>query len=231
MWTLLRQAHGDEPGAVSRAQQELMERYCGAVYRYLLVATRDPHTAEDLTQEFALRFIRGRYRRADPGRGRFRDYVKTSLFHLVDDHRHGRKREPAAADVHAHDPTDTRAPDPGDDAAFVASWRQELLARAWDALQRHEQETGQPYFTVLRYRVDHPQATSGAMAEQLGARLGKPLTPAAARQVLHRARERFAQLLREETRVSLGDTAQDRLEEELAELNLLKYCRPPRPDE
>jgi len=72
-WSVLRQAHQGPEDAAAAARQELMQRYCGAVYRYLLSAVRDPHTAEDLTQEFALRFVGGHFHRADPSRGRFRD--------------------------------------------------------------------------------------------------------------------------------------------------------------
>jgi hypothetical protein len=42
---------------------------------------------------------------------------------------------------------------------------------------------------------------------------------------LHRARERFAELLLDETRLSLEGGGRQELEEELAELNLLKYCQ------
>jgi RNA polymerase sigma-70 factor (ECF subfamily) len=224
MWTLLRQAHGGEGDAAAWARQGLMKRYSSAIYRYLLAAVRDPHAAEDLTQEFALRFLRGRFQRVDPGRGRFRDYVKTVLFHMVDDHRRrtGRERgqvsledvEPAAAPAEAH----------GDDRAFLESWRQDLLGRAWRRLGEVAGATGQPYYAVLRYRVANPDVSSPRMAEELSAKLGKLLTAANARQLLHRAREKFAELLVDETLQSLGGDA-DRLEEELTELNLLKYCR------
>src|SRR5438034_11479959 len=92
-WSILRQAHQDTDAA-TQARQQLLERYCGAIYRYLLSAVRDHHAAEDLTQEFALRFVRGLFRHADPQRGRFRDYVKTALFHLVDDYRQRQRRQP-----------------------------------------------------------------------------------------------------------------------------------------
>src|SRR5262249_34829660 len=95
-WSVLLQAH-QETDAAAAARQQLLERYCGAVYRYLLAAVRDHHAAEDLTQEFALRFVRGQFRLADPERGRFRDYVKTALFHLVDDYRRRQGRAPSPA--------------------------------------------------------------------------------------------------------------------------------------
>ena len=60
------------------AQREIVLRYCPAVYHYLLATTRDVHVADDLAQEFALRFLRGDFRRADPQGPR----IKSSLFSL-----------------------------------------------------------------------------------------------------------------------------------------------------
>ena len=76
-WTAVFRAHGDAPTQAEAARHRLMLHYSGAVYRYLLGAVRDPDVAADLCQEFAVRFLRGDFRRADPGRGRFRDYLKT----------------------------------------------------------------------------------------------------------------------------------------------------------
>ena len=225
MWTVMRQAHDSGADAAAAARQELMQRYCGAVYRYLISAVRDPHETEDLTQEFALRFIQGRFRHADPARGRFRDYVKTALFHLVDDYRKRQRKGPQHVPLEAHEPANPDADAAEADRAFLESWRQELLARAWKALAAVQEESGQPYYTVLRFRVEHPELQSPQMAERLAAELGKPVTAVALRQVLHRARDRFADLLLQETRRSLGDAGADRLEEELADLNLLKYCQ------
>jgi RNA polymerase sigma-70 factor (ECF subfamily) len=225
MWTMLYQAHRGAPDEAAAARQALMQRYCGAVYRYLLGALRDPNAAEDLTQEFALRFIQGRFRQADPAHGRFRSYVKTALFHLVDDWRRSQGKGPRAVPLEADEPVP--APDEGAAAeqAFRDSWRQELLSRAWKGLEQAQQETGQPYHAVLRCRVDHPDMPSAQMAELLGASLGKELSAAGVRQLLHRARERFADLLLEETRQSLEGAGGQQLEDELAELNLLKYCQ------
>ena len=58
------------------------------------------------------------------------------------------------------------------------------------------------------------------------ARLGRPLTAAGGRQMLHRARERFADRLIEEVAHSLGDPTPERLAEELIDLGLYEHCRP-----
>ena len=219
-WTMLRQAHGGAADEAAAARQALMERYCGAVFRYLLRKVRDASVAEDLTQEFALRFIQGRFERADRERGRFRDYVRGALFRLVQDHYREQARGPRPVALE-HDPA---GPDEQADAdrAFRESWRQELLARAWRAL---EAETGQPCYAVLRLRADQPELTGAQMAEMLTARLGRDISPANLRQLLHRARERFAELLLDDIRESLEDAPTERVAEELAELNLLKYCK------
>lgn len=225
MWTMLRRAHAGSSDTARSARQELMQRYCGAVYRYLLSAVRDPHAAEDLTQEFALRFIRGRFEGADPERGRFRDYVKRSLFNLVGDYRKQQRKEPRALAPELAEPAVLPQEEAELDRAFINSWRQELLARAWQAIAKAEQETGQPYHAVLRLRIQRPDLRSPQLAEELSAALGKRLTAAGVRQLLHRSREKFAAALVEETRRSLGPATPEQLDEELAELNLLKYCK------
>ncbi len=67
---------------------------------------------------------------------------------------------------------------------------------------------------------------SAQVAGELGARLGRPLTAAGVRQTLHRARDRFADLLLDEVVHSLDRPAVTHLEDELIELGLLEYCRP-----
>jgi RNA polymerase sigma-70 factor (ECF subfamily) len=224
-WTMLYRAHQGAADEAAAAQQELMLRYCGAVYRYLLRAVRDPSVAEDLTQEFALRFVQGRFGQVDREQGRFRNYVKGALFRLVQDHYRHQAREPRRVSLPAQVPL--AAPD--DVAAaeqdFRDSWRQELLSRAWKALEQVQGETGQPYHDVLRMRVDQPDLSSSQIAEQLSSRLGRPISSAGVRQLLHRARERFADLLLDDVRQSLEGASLERIAEELAELNLLKYCK------
>jgi RNA polymerase sigma-70 factor (ECF subfamily) len=224
-WTLLRQAHRGADDAADRAREELMQLYHGPIYRYLLAGVRDPDVAADLSQEFAVRFLEGRFHKADPTRGRFRDYVKTCLFHLVSDYRRRQGKLPHFASLDHHEPGVAAETPSEEDQAFHASWREELLGRAWRRLAQMQQESGHPYYGVLHFRIEHPDLSSAEMAEQLAAQLGKPLSADGVRQLLHRARERFADLLLDEVRHSLGPTGRDYLEEELADLNLLKYCQ------
>jgi RNA polymerase sigma-70 factor (ECF subfamily) len=223
-WTKLFAAHQDQGDAAAAAQRELLLRYYGAVYRYLLGTLRDPAAAEELAQEFAVRFLRGDFKRADPQRGRFRDFVKTALRHLAQDHWRKQERAPA------HLPPDgpgLAGPGPGDldvlDQPFLDRWREELLAQAWAALAEVERQSGQPYHAVLRGKVEGVR--SAQLAARLSAGRGKPFTEDGVRQVLHRAREKFAELLVEEVARSLQTSEPEALERELIELGLLDYCR------
>jgi RNA polymerase sigma factor (sigma-70 family) len=223
-WTVLGQAHGESAEA-SAAAQQLLQRYTKAVRRYLLGALRDVDAADELSQEFALRFMRGDLRRADPERGRFRDFVKGVLFHLIGDYYRRQKRnmpglpESSLEDASAANPAEN-------DQQFVESWRDELLDRAWKALEKLQNETGQMYYAVLRYRSEHPEQRSAEISEQLSLQLGKPVNAPWVRQMLHRARDKFADLLLEETLQTLREPTVDQLEEELIAIGLYEYCRP-----
>jgi hypothetical protein len=65
---------------------------------------------------------------------------------------------------------------------------------------------------------------SPEMAKELSLRLEKPLTSAGVRQLLHRAREKFADFLLDEVIQSLDDATPERLDDELENLNLMDYC-------
>jgi RNA polymerase sigma factor (sigma-70 family) len=221
-WSVLRQAQGGPADAMSAAQQLLLQRYGGAVRRYLLAILRDHHAADDLTQEFGLRLVRGDFRSVDPERGHFRNYVKTVLRHLVSDYQ--KKVQSSARPLAADSPALANLPSRDDDPdpRFLESWRDELLARTWEALA-----AGQPsFYAVLRFRAANPKLPSAQMAEQLTRELGKPLSAAGLRQTLHRARDKFADLLLEEVAQSFERPTAEQVEEELRELGLLAYCQP-----
>jgi RNA polymerase sigma-70 factor (ECF subfamily) len=224
-WSLVCRANHGPCGEARAAQQQLLDRYGGAVRRYLRKLLPTSDGADEVFQEFALRLLHGDLRGADPQRGRFRQFVKGTLFHLIANYRKERRQWPGPLP----DDSDALAASPQDaegDRAFVESWCDELLARAWAALAEVEARTGQPFHAVLRFRADHPEMRSPQLAERLSAHLGRPFTPAGVRQTLHRAREKFADLLLCEVSLSLENPRADHLEQELVELGLLDYCRP-----
>jgi RNA polymerase sigma factor (sigma-70 family) len=222
LWSVVGRAHQGPIAEMQAARQQLLERYGGAVRRYVLGALRNEDGADELAQEFALRFLRGDFHRADPQRGRFRDFVKTALFHLVVDHQRRQRARPRSLSQEVEEPS----PSVDADEQFLESWRDELLARAWQLLAAAQEKTGRPSYAVLRFRADHPKLPSAEMAARLSEQLGRPFTAAGVRQALHRAREEFADLLVEEVAQSLTTATRERIEEELSDLGLLDYCRP-----
>jgi|ERR1700722_4412852 len=228
MWTIVREAHGHastSEQAVQRAQQVLMERYSGSVYRYLLGALRDRHAAYDLLSEFSLRFLQGAFRNANPEKGRFRDFVKTALYHLICDYQNRKKKSPrqlpdessgagpVAQDLHYSE------------QEFLESWRNDILSRAWQALETASQTKGQNYYRVLRIKAEFPDLSSQQIAEKLNAELGEAFSDDGVRQMLKRAREKFSMIILEDLAHSLTDPTRESLEQELIDLKLHSYCK------
>ena len=225
LWSLVCRANQGPAEETRAARQQLLDRYGGAIRRYLRNVVNDADAAEEIFQEFALQLCHGNLGGADRQRGRFRNFVKGTLFHLVADYRRHQRHWPRplpTAEVATAEPTEIADPD----RQFVQSWCDELLARCWAMLRQIEAETGQPYYTVLRFRVDHPQIRSPQLASRLSAQVGRPFSPAGVRQILHRARERFAVLLLDEVTNALENPTPEQVEQELIELGLLEYCRP-----
>jgi RNA polymerase sigma-70 factor (ECF subfamily) len=229
LWSLVGQAHAGSPAEVQSAQEKMLDRYGNAIRRYLSASLRNSDHVDEVFQEFAHLFLRGGFRSVDPQRGRFRDYLKTTLYHLITAHGKKQKRQPAGLPENCPEP----AADPpsvlDSDREFLTNWRKELLARSWAVLETVEQQTGRPLHTVLRFRADHPEVFSEKIASQLSAQLGQALTAPGVRQTLHRARAKFAAILVDEVLHALDQPTEAQLIEELIELNLLEYCKPALP--
>lgn len=230
LWSVVLRAHGDDTVECKSAQEQLLERYGFAVRRYLGAALRDEAAVDEVFQEFALAFVRGDYYRVSPECGKFRNFLKTIMFRLVADYRKGFYRPDKA--VGAEDQLGNQpdipesSPLAENDDRFVAVWRESLLGRAWAKLESFEAESKKPYFAVLRLRAEFPDLKSDKLAERLSSKLNKPVSRSNARVLIHRAREKFANLLLDEIIPSMDEPTYDRQEEELIELGLIEYCRP-----
>lgn len=219
-WSLIYQSQWGSSDAAAAAQCEFVSRYCGAIYRYLAGALHNEDAAEELFQEFALRFVRGDFRRADPNRGRFRDYLKSILSHLITDYYRRRAAEPKR--LPEDHPESSRhsadAAEPEDD--FEVSWREELINQAWTALE----SANAGFYQVLRWHAEHPELSAGEIATQLSAGRESPTTAGNIRVTLHRAREKFAELLVAVVAHSLGEPTREELCQELRDLRLWSLC-------
>src|SRR5260370_32128762 len=94
LWSLVCQAHHGPAEAVNTARQQLLERYGNAVHRYLRKVLRNEDAADEVFQDFVLNLLHGDLRGANPKRGRFRNFVKGTLFHLVADYQKQRRKWP-----------------------------------------------------------------------------------------------------------------------------------------
>jgi hypothetical protein len=112
------------------------------------------------------------------------------------------------------------------DRDFHDCWRRQLLAKSWEALARLEQETGQPYHTVLKTRAEQPDQTSEGLSRLLSEHLGRDISAPTLRKALQRAREKFAEFLLDELKGSLERPSDEDVRQELIELELYEYCRP-----
>jgi RNA polymerase sigma factor (sigma-70 family) len=239
IWTKVHDAAAGAPDAAAQARSELLVRYHEAVFRYLLKKLRDEHAAGELASNFALRVLQGGplLERADPERGRFRDYLKGVLSRMVIDYyrqqqRENRQREAVDVEDSFIEPAappeslDVGDPDPDD------WWRQELLNQAWRGLEATEKKTGQPYCSAVRLKEENAGLRSQQLAEMLSQRLGRPFTAANVRKIVQRGREMFGDLLVAEVARSLFErvpgekVTPERIEQELIELKLFfGYCK------
>jgi len=219
-WTLLVRALAGERDA----QAELLPRYCAAVHRHLLTQVRDESAVEEICQEFAYRFIRGDFRHARPERGRFRDYVAVALHHLVGEYRRRKAKVEKQATFDSRSLAAAAEADPA--AAFRDQWKRELLNRTWAALRQECDGEPPTLYDVLRSKADAPEMPSARLADELTKAVGRTISTVNARQLLHRSRQRFAELLRVEVAVSIAMNDQSEVDAELAELGLLVYFAP-----
>ncbi len=225
-WSMVHRAHTSRSDSRANVQSQLIERYGPAIQRYLLASMRNADAAAEVYQEFALRLVRGDFRNADSDKGRFRNMVKTALYRLMIDHyrRTEKQRKLGAANV-VDDVAMTCDAEPSPES-FTLAWRESLIDEAWKRLEQMEQQTGNPYFTVLRARVDQPRLTTKQLRESLLEADVKLPAESAFRVLLHRCRKRFAAILLDQVVQSLDDPNNDDIELELIELGLHHYCKP-----
>src|SRR5438093_823639 len=94
-WTLVVAAGDRERKEARSALASLCEHYWYPLYAYLRRRGYAAEQAQDLTQEFFIRLLEGRYLdRADPEKGRFRSFILTSLkFFVADEGDRGRAQK------------------------------------------------------------------------------------------------------------------------------------------
>ncbi len=202
-WSVVR-AIGDRSSAAWQASwKHLVETYRAAMEGYVrrLVPALRANDAEDVVQSFLTACVEKDWlSRADPHRGRFRDFVRIALKrHALQDLRKASAQRRRPSEGHAVIPLpedDCLPATAAADAAFDRDWVQTAVSHA---LARVEAER-----TTYRVILSDLIATDGRGSPDLAARLS--VTPDHLRVLKFRARSLFARLFREELAATVTDS-------------------------
>jgi len=210
-WTLVSQSRGGTPEA-QHALSELCEAYYGPVVAFLRRDGRDDDAARDLAHSFFAKLLeRGSPGDAEPGRGRFRNYLLGAVKHFVANQRRDIAREKRGGGAEHLALSETTGTSPGTDiadasasltdAAFDRDWAVAILGRALTSLE--SDQNGDGTFAILK-----PWLTPGGhnlsqadTAKQLG------MTEGALKVAIHRLRKSLRELVRREILQTLYDPA------------------------
>lgn len=216
-WSLIAEACSQ--GEQARpALEQLCRDYHQPVLAYVRGHGHAHHDAEDLTQEFFVRFIeQGWYSVATPERGRFRALLLTAVRRFVqnsDAHQRARKRGGGMRLVTLDDSTAAVATG-SPEQAFMQSWLAILIDRARSRLHEEYRAAGRmALFEQLWPCLDGRAGSDElqAIAESLGQRRNTVAVH------LHRMRKRLRQMIRLELLATVG--SREDLEVELEELRV-----------
>ncbi len=207
--------------------RDALSKLCGSywypLYAYVRRRGSSPEDAEDLTQEFFARFLEHKWvERADREKGRFRTFLLSAMNHFLAnewDKAQAQKRGGGvrllplefntAETRYAHEPADRATPE----QHFERRWAVTLLEQVLKRLgTEYEQDGKGELFAALNPclvgdKTTHPYA-------ELGTKLG--LGEGAVKSAVHRLRQRYRQLLREEIAQTVAGPGE--AEEELRHL-------------
>jgi len=211
-WTLV-VAAGDPDRTEGRsALVSLCENYWYPLYAWLRRRGYPADQAQDLTQEFFIRVLDGRYlNRADPEKGRFRSFLLSSLkFFVADEEDRNRARKrgggalvplefPSGEERYQREPAHDETPE----RIFERHWALSVLDRVVEKLRSEFVQHGRPeHFERLKVSLlgqsDVPYA---ALAREMNTSEG------ALKVAIHRLRKRYRELFRREIADTVADPA------------------------
>ena len=218
-WSVVLEARGQSPAA-TEALEKLCRTYWRPVYSFVRREGTRHEDAQDLTQGFfALLLQRRNFDDVRREKGRLRSYLLTSLKHfLVSEHRRAVtvKRGKGQQPVRLEELTVTQRGDmePADhlsaDRLYERRWALTLMEQVLRRLRDEYDAAGNgALFDLLKQLLpDEPGAPSRS---EIAAQLG--MTENAVRQALHRFRQRYQVLLREEIAhtVAIASDVEDEL--------------------
>src|ERR1700685_1112185 len=211
-WTLVLAAGDPGRKEARSALVSLCENYWYPLYAYLRRRGYSADEAQDLTQEFFIRVLEGRYLdRADPEKGRFRAFLLTSMkFFLADeaDRNRALKRGggmvlslefSSGEDWYQREPAHDETPE----RIFERRWALSLIDRVVEKLREEYVNHGRPeHFERLKvFLLGHSDAPYAALAQEMNTSEG------ALKVAIHRLRKRYRELFRQEIADTVADPA------------------------
>lgn len=196
------------------ALERLCRVYWPPLYAYVRRLGHGAHDAQDLTQEFFARLLEKNYLRlADRERGRFRSFLLTSLKHfLVNDWIRGQAQkrgggqkvfsidDEAAERLYLQQPADQGEAE----HLFDRRWALTLLERAMDRLGGDYAGTGK---SELFQRLKPFLLTEGSGDSYRQVAVPLALSEGAVKVAVHRMRQRFRDVVRDEIAQTVADPA------------------------
>lgn len=212
-WTLVFAAGDPHRREARSALVSLCERYWYPLYAYLRRRGYPPDQAQDLTQEFFMRVLEGRYlNRADPEKGRFRSFLLSSLkFFVADEQDRQRARKRGGGQIVAFEFSsgeDRYQREPAHDETperiFERRWALSVLDRVVDKLRSEFVHHGRPeHFERLKvFLLGQSDAPYAGLAQELHTSEG------ALKVAIHRLRKRYRELFRQEIADTVADPAE-----------------------
>src|ERR1700685_2027584 len=177
-WTLVVAASAPQAKEARSALVSLCEGYWYPLYAYVRRRGYQADQAQDLTQEFFIRVLEGRYLdRADPEKGRFRSFLLTSLkFFVADEEDRGRALKrgggvlvplefSSGEERYQREPTHDETPE----RIFERRWALSLLDRVVERLRNEFVHHGQPeHFERLKlFLLGQSDAPYAALARAM----------------------------------------------------------------
>ncbi|HRI12574.1 MAG TPA: sigma-70 family RNA polymerase sigma factor [Verrucomicrobiota bacterium] len=204
-WTQVALAGSEDGSAAARdALEQLCARYWPSIYSYLRRRGKAPVEAEDLTQAFLADLIaKQAFSRADPSKGRFRNFLLGALRRfLVDGQRRtdaekrGRNKVVLVGDFVEVEREYSEEAEPalGPDEVFDRRWAATILQAAYSELQAEFSRAGkEARFRELSRFLSDPG--NGADYEVLAGKLG--MSSRAVPAAVCRFRDRYRELVRQ----------------------------------
>lgn len=214
--TLIHAAQGAPGADAYQALSTLCAAYWYPIYAYLRRSGHGHEEAEDLTQGFFTRMLdKHSLRGFDRERGRFRSFLLGALKHFIANERDAARAQKRGGGQ-AHIPLDEvlhadaryrlePRSDLTPDRIFERQWALTVLARAQDAMRAEAAHHGKDaQFERLKGLLVGEDTDAGYRA--LAAELN--ITEGALKVAVHRLRQRFREVLREEIAHTVADPQQ-----------------------